>query len=243
MRTLYRLSFVAALAGLFCALSAATSGRLAEDNAGLAINQTESLLYPFSMTIAGILTGEARVVISVDASGQLNDALVVGYTNVAFADAATAALKRWTFEPARVNGQAHASRAYVLFSFKNNMAVMVQRLPGVMDVAIFRMVNERYAYSACQLRDLDHIPIPVHVVPPASSGPDLRGTKRTVTVEFFIDEEGKVRVPAIGRDELDDVFSAAAVQAVEQWRFEPPMRKGRPVLVLARQDFTFVPKQ
>lgn len=223
-------------------LSAAIPGRATDANAGIVINQTETLVYPFSMTVVGILEGEARVVISIDAEGRLNDALVVGYTNAAFADAAVGALKRWTYEPAYVDGFARASRAYVLFTFKNDMGVMVQKLPGTTDYSLFHLMAGRYAYSVCQLRDLDRIPIPVHVVAPASSGAGLRGGKRTVTVEFFIDEEGKVRVPAIGRDDRDDSYAAAAVAAVEQWRFEPPLRKGRPVLVLARQDFTFVPK-
>jgi len=30
---------------------------------------------------------------------------------------------------------------------------------------------------------------------------------------------------------------------VEQWRFEPPLRKGKPVLVLVEQQFKFRPKK
>jgi hypothetical protein len=32
---------------------------------------------------------------------------------------------------------------------------------------------------------------------------------------------------------------AAAITAVEQWQFEPPVSRGRPVLVLVQQDFNF----
>ena len=102
-------------------------------------------------------------------------------------------------------------------------------------------MDERYSYSACRLRELDRIPIPAHVVPPTPPKGGLRD-KRTITVEFYIDEEGRVRMPAIDREEPDDAYAAAAVAAVEQWQFEPPTRKGLPVLVLARQDFAFVPK-
>ncbi len=242
MKTFYQLLLTIACFGAFSVRSAGETLDSAEDNAGVAINQTDALIYPFAMTVSGILKGEARVVISVDAQGKLNDALVVGYTDPVFAQAAVGALKRWSYEPARVRGVARASRAHVLFVFKNDMGVMVQSLPGMIDANIMRNHNDRYAYTAYQLRELDHIPVPSHVVPPDPSKAGLRGGKRTVTVEFYIDEEGRVRLPAVSRDEPDDAFAAAAVSAVEQWRFEPPVRKGRPVLVLAKQDFSFVPK-
>ncbi len=243
MKTFYRLISLLALFGTFSALSAASPFQAPDDNAGVGIEQTDGLIYPFSMTVIGVLAGEARVVISVDASGKLNDVLVVGYTKSAFAEAAVAALKRWQYEPARVRGAAHASRAHVLFTFKNGMGVMVQALPGSMGMAsLSRSDEERYTYKACQLRQLDRIPLPVHVVPPTSFKSDPNSRKRTVAVEFYIDEEGRVRMPAIGRDEPDDDYAAAAVSAVEQWRFEPPTRKGLPVLVLAKQEFNFVNK-
>jgi TonB family protein len=182
-------------------------------------------------------------VISVDAKGELTDVLVVGYTNVVFANAAVAAFKRWTYEPARAHGKARASRVEVLVTFKNGMGVMVQSLPTSVENSLIRSLQERYSYRVCQLRDLDRIPTPLQVVPPTPPKGGLEpGAKRTVTVEFYIDENGRVRMPAIDREEPDDSYAAAAVSAVERWRFEPPVRKGRPVLVLARQDFNFVPK-
>jgi outer membrane biosynthesis protein TonB len=36
-------------------------------------------------------------------------------------------------------------------------------------------------------------------------------------------------------------FAAAAVNAVSEWQFEPPLSKGQKVLVAARQDFNFKP--
>lgn len=236
-RLLIGFIFLAAVSVGFSAPFSETSG----DNEGIAINQTEALAYPMAMTLEGILKGEVQVVISVDAEGRLNDTLVVGYTNAAFAKVAVDALRRWKFSPARARGVARASRAHVLFVFTNENGVMFQALPTNASISFVRSIKERYSYLACQLRDLDRIPVPVQVVRPVSPGTGLRA-KRTVTVEFYIDEEGRVRVPAIGRDDADDSFAAAAVSAVEQWRFEPPVRKGRAVLVLAKQEFTFVPK-
>jgi len=242
MKTLYSLFLAVSLAWFAPACLAALPTDPSPENEGIGINQTDVLVYPFEMTNSGVLAGEVRVVVSVDVNGKLSDALVVGYTNVRFAEAAVSALKRWSFTPALVNGQPLASRANVLFIFKNTTGVTVERLSGLAYSSLAQSKNDHYAYLACQLRDLDRIPIPVRVVPPVSSKSGLRGARHTVTVEFYIDEEGHVRIPAIGRDEANDAYAAAAVSAVEQWQFEPPLRKGRPVLVLAKQDFTFVPK-
>ena len=50
-------------------------------------------------------------------------------------------------------------------------------------------------------------------------------------------------MPSVSRetDEASEERSAAAITAGSQWQFDPPMMKGRPVLVLAQQDFNFKP--
>ncbi len=214
------------------------------DNVGLAIEQTEVLVFPPSMTFNGITQGEARVVVSVDAEGKLVDCLVTGYTERAFADAAVSALKRWKYEPARAHGRATASRVEVLFNFKAEQAVVqLTTISESLHKRLISLLQERYTYQARPLRELDRIPTPIHVVPPAvPKGSVSPGRQHLVTVEFYIDEEGKVRMAAVERQDIDDIYAAAAVVAVEQWRFEPPLRRGRPVLVLAKQDFNFVGK-
>ena len=211
----------------------------ANDNTGIEIEQVGVLVYPTLMLYNAIYSGEVSVVISVDENGVLTDYLVTGYTDQAFADAAVMALKRWHYKPARVMGRARSSRADVLFQFKDQ-GVIVQNFPGALEQrALAGYMQGRYVYEPCKLRELDRIPTPVHVVRPAIK---TDGNSHSITVEFYIDEEGKVRMPAVARESADDTFAAAAVSAVEQWRFEPPLRKGKPVLVYAQQQFTFRPK-
>lgn len=205
-----------------------------DDNVGIEIDQVGVLVYPPMMLYNAIYSGEVSAVISVDEKGVLTDYLVTGYTDQAFADAAVMALKRWNYKPARVMGRARSSRADVLFQFKDQ-GVIVQSLPGALEQrALAGYMQGRYIYQPCKLRELDRIPTPVHVVRPVVNKSD---SQRKITVEFYIDEEGRVRMPAVGRESADDAFAAAAVSAVEQWRFEPPLRKGRPVLVYAQQPF------
>lgn len=214
------------------------------DNSGIAIDQVGVLVYPPMMLYNAIYSGEVRAVISVDDKGVLTDCLVTGYTDQAFADAAVGALKRWVYQPARVKGRARSARADVLFIFKDE-GVIVQKLPGALEQhALSGHMRGSYVYRPCKLRELDRIPTPVQVVQPVPPKPGPRNRARhVVMVEFYIDEEGKVRMPAVATESADDVYAAAAVSAVEQWRFEPPLRKGRPVLVYAQQEFTFRPKE
>lgn len=211
-----------------------------DENAGISIEQVGVLVYPPKMIYNAIYSGEVRAVISVDEKGVLTDCLVTGYTTPEFAEAALLALKRWVYQPARVNGQDRSSRADVLFMFKDE-GVIVQKLPGALEQhALAGYMQGRYVYQPCKMRELDHTPTPVHVVKPSIISD---GRAHSITVEFYIDEEGKVRMPAVARESADDLFAAAAVSAVEQWRFEPPLRKGKQVLVYAQQEFTFKPKE
>lgn len=231
------------IAAILLAVGAATSSlgqdvarRTGAQDVGIGIEQVGVLPYPPAMLADAIFSGEVRAVISVDAEGKLTDWLVTGYTQRAFAEAAAAALQRWKYQPATVRGVRRASRAHILFEFRTQ-GVVVQTLPSAMIKQLTGgLLEERYSYRACALRDLDRIPTPVHVVSPVAKA-EL--SPRSVTVEFYIDEEGRVRMPAVDRDAADDELAAAAVSAVEQWRFEPPLRAGRPVLVSAQQEFAF----
>ena len=59
-------------------------------------------------------------------------------------------------------------------------------------------------------------------------------------MSFFIDETGRVHVAADSGATRPE-FAAAAVAAVKQWTFAPPMRKGAPTRVFAVQEFGFTP--
>lgn len=211
-----------------------------DDNAGIGIDQLGVLVYPSKLVDEGVDSGEVRAAISVDRDGNLKDCLITAYTMPEFADAVLAALKRWRYHPAKANGAPTASRSDLLFEFRNH-GVVVQTLAGAsVRRVFFDTLDEHYQYKPSQLRDLDRIPTPVHVVTPVANSDDHM---HKITVEFYIDEQGAVRMAAVSREAAGDVYAAAAVAAVEQWRFEPPLRKGKPVLVLAEQEFNFQPKK
>ena len=248
MRGILRITIAMAfLPSIWMASSRAQAGgagfnqRSFEDaNVGVGIDQVGVLIYPSKMLENGVDSGEVRISISVDSTGTLTDCLLTAYTEREFADVALAAIKRWRYRPAKAGGSPTASRSDLVFEFRNSGVVVQAMAAAQLRRAYFSSLNERYEYKPCQLRDLDQIPTPIHVVSPSVNSDD---NVHTVTVEFYIDEQGIVRMAAVPRESAGDLYAAAAVSAVEQWRFEPPLRKGEPVLVLAQQVFNFRPKE
>jgi TonB family protein len=74
--------------------------------------------------------------------------------------------------------------------------------------------------------------------------PDIakEGAGDKVIAEFFIDEDGAVQLPHIAEAKNDEL-AWVALTALSRWRFEPPLRQGRPVVTRIRLPMTFSPPQ
>lgn len=207
--------------------------------------QNSAPAYPRALSELGVKEGEAHVCIQVDEKGNLMDHLVTFYTQVEFADSAVAALKKWKYEPAWLNGEPRAATVELTFLFESQGLTVVNLSPSVYVMRrSMELMPGSFGYRVATLRQLDRIPTPKKVVTPVYPVEAPQGPRAaSVTVTFYIDEQGRVRLPAVSRRvaEGDDIFAAAAIGAVAQWEFEPPTARGRPVLVEARQDFNFNP--
>jgi TonB family protein len=209
----------------------------------LQIIQTEAPSFPLLLSDSSVMNGDATVAIRVDRDGRLTDSLVTEYSRKEFADTAVAALKAWRFIPPRVNGVPWSSVQEVHFDFsRNGVAVSVSAFDFLMN-RIDEIAKDKYVYRPRTLRELDRIPTPIHVVSPVSPALNSGEKIRTVAVDFYIDEEGRVRLPSVSRADVGTACAASALDAVKQWRFEPPLYQGRPTLVIVRQEFDFVAKQ
>jgi TonB family protein len=205
------------------------------------IIQTVEPVFPESLLTRYRNGGEVRVAISVDAHGKLGEWLVISYTDREFADAAVAALKEWEFEPARMMGEPVPVHIELTFNFEVKGVVVTLTLAETTDLLLSSVLGRQLAYAPCTLRELDRIPVPLNTVTPVYPKElGERGVQGVVTVEFFIDELGAVRMPfVVGRPPI--ALADLAVDAVRLWKFEPPTRKSQPVLVHVRQVFTFNP--
>jgi len=215
----------------------------ATDQKPLQIIQTDMPRFPPQLNNSAVMNGAATVTVRVDQDGRLTDYLVTEYSRKEFADTAVAALKAWRYDPPRVNGVKWSSVQEVHFDFsRTGVVVSLSGLDIIMN-RFDEITKGQYAYRSRALRELDRIPTPVHVVAPVSPALTLGEKKRTVAVDFYIDEEGRVRMPTVSRADVDTACGACALDAVKQWRFEPPLYQGRPTLAFVRQEFNFVARQ
>jgi TonB family protein len=202
------------------------------------IVQTVDPVFPFPLTQQGLTRGEARVAVNTDAKGRLVEWLVVGYTRTEFANEAVDVIKKWAFVPARMRGEPVGTTIEIYFYFEaRGVVVSTTTIDELERATLFE--TGRYVYQPCSLRELDRIPTPLTTVAPVYPAELARkGVHGRVSVDFYIDETGVVRMPAVSpRDNSE--LTVLSLEALRQWRFEPPTRNGKPVLVKASQVFSF----
>jgi TonB family protein len=209
------------------------------------VHQTREPVYPSSLVSLGVKSGTASVAVAVDEAGRLTDTLVTAYSHPAFADSALSAIRAWTFEPAMIHGFPRNSKSDLTFRFQmEGIVVMTMTALSYEEMLHLKLAPGSTAFSACTLGELDRIPTPTKIVNPVYPGQLARSSRGGhVSVGFYIDEQGRVRMPSVSREtnEANEELSAIAVIAVAQWQFEPPTSRGKRVLVLAQQDFNFKP--
>lgn len=182
--------------------------------------------------------GKVDVLVRIDGAGRLTDWLVTRFTAAPFAAAAVEAVRQWKYEPAVLAGEPVPICLELHFSFEVK-GVVVSVSPSEALEASFNDLTGGIQYAPCTLRELDRLPVPLEAVPPGyPEALAAQGAQGEVTVDFYIDESGAVRMPYVSGN-AHPLLANLAVEAVRQWRFEPPTRQGRPVLVHVRQLFRF----
>lgn len=217
-------------------------GRAAEfwDSRSLEIVQSTLANYPPGLLLEGVREGTVRAVLLVDAQGKLTDCLVTAYTHEGFAPELLANVQGWQFRPAVQRGEAIGARVEVVFNFEARGQIIALTGSDAMRASAFGGGQMPLISLICPIAELDEVPQAVQVVRPAHPGKLLRPVQPSgmAAVDFYIDAEGRPRMPVVLRASHEE-FGFAAVDAIAQWRFSPPRRGGRPVIVRAVQRFTF----
>jgi TonB family protein len=222
-----------------CSSARAEAGADSGDYQPIVIHETEAARYPVAPEALNYIEGRAMFMITVDADGRLADTLAVYYSDPLFEESALYALGKWTFEPARLNGRPVSATKEVDFNFERHGVVVVsQTLSEFVDGMFRREFPNAHAYRAYTLGEIDGKLNAVHVVSPRYGGELAKRVSGTVTLAYYIDEQGRVRMPLTVNDPEPELANLA-VDAVKQWRFDPPMRDGRPVLVRVSQSIRF----
>lgn len=204
----------------------------------LRVIQTVEPRFPDGLTHRGIYEGEARVVLLVDAEGRLADWLLTSYSHPFFGREATEALRQWRFEAARRNGEPIDVRTEMVFTFQVT-GLIVSVSPADFAEKLQRPGIDTSTQRVSRSRDLDTPVTPLQAVAPLWPDElDPAVKEARVILDFYIDEEGRPRMPVVVQSD-HDALNFAAVEALSHWRFTPPTRKGIPVLVRAQQSFRF----
>lgn len=235
--------FLAVLACALVALAASTpAAAQIQSITPPRIERTVEPVFPAGLLQAHSKGGHARLVLEIAASGALEDALVIGYSAKGFAEEALWAARRWRYQPALLRNEPIASQWELLVSFEPTGAMVSMIALDSTNELIRTGYGPDDVYRPRRFDELDRPLTPTHVVQPAyTKNVQDRGLKGEVTVEFYVDEQGNVRMPALQESD-HNVLGTLAGAAVREWKFEPPTVRGRPVLVKARQTFRFTPE-
>ncbi len=152
--------------------------------------------------------GEVRLELSVSSSGEVEDVVTLRATPP-FTDELRASVSGWSFEPARDDQGAVASRVLVVGMF---------RPPTLMGPVIGELPRDVAAASA-EVAVPTQSPMPAY---PANALGDA-----TVLVEATIGSDGRVSEAQTRGGQ--EPFAAAALDAVRGWQFKPASRAGVPV--------------
>ncbi|MCF3650391.1 energy transducer TonB [Synoicihabitans lomoniglobus] len=202
------------------------------------IIQTPDLNYPREAKLRG-MDGFATVVIEVDENDRLVDWMVIESSHPYFAEGAAEIVQKSTYQAARSEGRAIPLRAQVPIEFKTDGIVVNSDFQTIVDLYLQGGHPRNKVSRLPTLRELDGIPVPLEIAPPPFPAELAReGVVGTVVIDFFIDETGAVRMPAIESQAYSEL-GTLALNAVRAWKFAPPMRGGKAVTVRASQEFRF----
>ena len=158
----------------------------------LQIEQTIEANYPPSALQEGVTSGQVWMIISVDETGALTDALVTRYTHPGFASEASSMLRTCKFYPARKNGVPVPVRSDLHLSFESTGQIMTLDAGATLHQLTAFGVRPDYIDRICAPTELDQLPSPTQSVAPQHPGKSADGSIKggRAMLDFIIDEHG-----------------------------------------------------
>lgn len=253
MNDILQKAFFALSLSLLVKLSAQAESPVERYQAGVqpvvefAINQTVDPIYPYKLKNLGYEDGSATFAIVINQYGELEDYLLLEATHIAFGEAVEEALPKWTFSPPLVDGENASIASKIKVDFKREGGIVYESFGYYsLDLQFGNLFDKAESYRVYSLKDLDKIPVPTKIEKPAFHTELLEDRELVSAVfEFYIDTEGRVRIPTLREadDKVDERLLIIAQNALSMWRFEPPLKGGKPVVAKLAQPFRFTRTQ
>lgn len=243
MKTLRSTILLATAALALITTAQASDAMPAELSKSIRLERYFEPIFPLQLRNTSVTEGYAQVQLLVAADGSLLETFISAYSHPEFCDSATQAIRGWVFRPVDASEANKLPQRYNLrFNFRHEGMIIVSGDFQETVNAFLKTKRLDRSVSPCKLRDLDNIPEALNlIVPTYPTELKKQKVEGAVSVSFFIDEDGRVRVPNVDTSTRPE-FATAALEAVSKWTFVPPQRKGQATRVLAVQDFNFRPE-
>lgn len=198
-------------------------------------------IFPAKAERSGIYKGKVKVLISINAAGHVSDYMITAASHEAFIDPVEGVIEQWVFSPALYNGVPVNSIKPIDMAFESSGLGFVTQGTSAITAHFIDLLEDSLKVDLiAKASELDHLPKPLKIVEPKIYADIPEDDRSGVMVfEFFIDKEGRIRLPSLAESEGDDRLAQAALEALSQWRFEPPIVDGEPTAVYIRQKFDF----
>jgi len=191
------------------------------------------------LRMEGLNDARITFAVDVDAEGKLLDWIVVEASHADLIKPCSEAIQRWRYTPAHYDGARVPARAQFTLNISQSGAVISRTTLDTLSDFVERLAGRPLDYRICRADELDRPLAALTKVSPAyGRDAEQLGVGGRVNVYFFVDEQGRVRLPAVPA-ETHPYLSGIAVKAMREWTFPPPTRAGRPVTVSAVQVFEF----
>jgi len=223
---------------LLMLLAAAGVLRGADAEAGTKarVKERTEAVYPFDLALKGV-EGFAELQFAVDPEGQAQEVIVAQATDPAFGFAAKAMVEAWRFEPVSEHGEAVWVRNQSLrVNFESASADVA------LDASARRLLVELKTdkSAVANAASLDGVPWAQKTAMPVYPRDLLKGRNIAgkATIDFLVDENGKVQLPQIVSATQWE-FGWAAATAVLRFTFTPPTKGGAPTAARMRLPVVF----
>lgn len=220
-------------------LVAVTSLRAQSDFESIAVEMTEQPRMPANLRMNGVKDCRVIMALDIDSEGKVLEWLVLGASHRELIEPFVEAALKWRYKPARYDGHATLAQLRLTIDLDQGTTVVGRTTAETMADMGEKLMGREFDYLVCPASEIDHLPVAITTVAPHYA-PEARkeGVRGRVKVNFYIDELGNVRMPAVPADS-HPYLASMAILAMKGWKFEPATRHGHPVLVAAEQEFAF----
>lgn len=195
-------------------------------------------VFPLEISQTTVRDGFATVAFTFDDDGRITDQLVLAASHPLFAEAVRSAVTQWQIDTRTLPATERRDTRRFDFLRNGQIVGLSQRdalksaLDPFGDLAADPVVTLKESALSAPLKNPTGAP---PVFPAELAG---RFSEDVATVEFVVDAEGRVRVPAV-TSASHPAFGAAALASVRTWRFAPPQHQGRGVQIMTERTVRF----